>query len=48
MVKCLQTMRRKGLHNAWVLWTSEETAQKVYSRFGFKETRRFTILRKRL
>jgi ribosomal protein S18 acetylase RimI-like enzyme len=48
MVKCLQTMRRKGLHNAWVLWTSEETAQKVYSRFGFKETRRFAILRKRL
>ncbi|MFA0749833.1 MAG: hypothetical protein SLRJCFUN_000236 [Candidatus Fervidibacter sp.] len=48
MVKCLQTMRLKGLHNAWVLWTSEETAQKVYSRFGFKETRRFAILRKRL
>lgn len=48
MVKCLQTMRRKGLHNAWVLWTSEETAQKVYSRFGFKETRRFAILRKQI
>lgn len=46
MAKCLQTMRRKGLHNAWVLWTSDETAQKVYSRFGFKETRRFAILRK--
>ncbi|GBC99400.1 Mycothiol acetyltransferase [bacterium HR17] len=48
MVKCLQTMRRKGFHNAWVLWTSEETGQKVYSRFGFRETRRFAILRRRL
>lgn len=46
MAKCLQTMRRKGLHNAWVLWTSEETARKVYSRFGFKETRRFSLMRK--
>ncbi len=48
MAKCLETMRRKGCHNAWVLWTSDETAQKVYSRFGFKETRRFAILRRRL
>lgn len=48
MAKCLQMMRQKGLHNAWVLWTSDEAAQKVYSRFGFRETRRFSILRKRL
>ncbi len=48
MAKCLETMRRKGHHNAWVLWTSEETAQKVYNRFGFKETRRFAVLRKRI
>jgi GNAT superfamily N-acetyltransferase len=48
MAKCLETMRRKGCHNAWVLWTSDETAQKVYSKFGFKETRRFAVLRKRL
>lgn len=48
MAQCLQTMRRKGLHHAWVLWTSDETARKVYSRFGFQETRRFAILRKRL
>lgn len=48
MARCLQTMRRKGLHHAWVLWTSDETARKVYSRFGFQETRRFAILRKRL
>jgi Acetyltransferases len=46
MAKCLQTMRQKGLHNAWVLWTSEETAQKVYNQFGFRETRRFAILRR--
>jgi GNAT superfamily N-acetyltransferase len=46
MAKCLATMRRKGLHNAWVLWTSDETAEKVYQRFGFRETRRFAVLRK--
>ena len=48
MAKCLATMRQKGLHNAWVLWTSDEAAQRVYARFGFKETRRFAILRRQL
>ncbi|HID08111.1 MAG TPA: GNAT family N-acetyltransferase [Armatimonadetes bacterium] len=48
MAKCLQTMKRKGRHNAWVLWTSEEIAQRIYKRFGFSETRRFAIMRKRL
>ncbi|HZO91516.1 MAG TPA: GNAT family N-acetyltransferase [Chthonomonadaceae bacterium] len=48
MARCLEAMRRKGLHNAWVLWTSQETAQKVYSRFGFRQMRRFAVLRKRL
>ncbi len=48
MAKCLATMRQKGLHNAWVLWTSDEAAQRVYARFGFKETRRFAILRRKI
>ena len=48
LADCLQTMRTRGLHNAWVLWTSDEAAQKVYARFGFHETRRFSVLRKRL
>jgi GNAT superfamily N-acetyltransferase len=48
LARCVETMRRKGLHNAWVLWTSDETAEHVYSRFGFRATRRFAVLRKRL
>jgi len=48
LARCLQTMRQKGLHNAWVLWTSDETAEHVYARFGFRETRRFAVVRKRL
>ena len=46
--RCLQTMRRHGHHNAWVLWTSEDTAEKVYGKFGFTVTRRFAVLRKEL
>jgi mycothiol synthase len=45
LAKCLQTMQRHGLHNAWVLWTSDETAERVYARFGFRETRRFAVVR---
>ncbi len=48
LAKCLQTMKAHGHHHAWVLWTSDETAARVYSRFGFRETRRFTVLRRRL
>ncbi len=48
MAKCLAKMRQKGHHNAWVLWTSEETAEKVYSRFGFRKIRQFAVMRKDL
>ena len=48
LAKCLQTMRQHGLHNAWVLWTSDENADRVYSRFGFRETRRFAVLKRSL
>lgn len=45
LARCLQTMRQQGLHNAWVLWTSDDTAERVYAKFGFRETRRFSVLR---
>lgn len=48
LARCLSGMRRRGHHSAWVLWTSDDTASKVYSRFGFAETRRFSVLRRRL
>ncbi|MBM3499734.1 MAG: GNAT family N-acetyltransferase [Armatimonadetes bacterium] len=46
LARCLQTMKARGLHNAWVLWTGDEAAERVYSRFGFRETRRFSVLRR--
>ncbi len=48
LARCLQTMREAGHHNAWVLWTSDRAAQGIYARFGFRETRRFAVLRKLL
>jgi GNAT superfamily N-acetyltransferase len=48
LAQCLQTMRRQGLHNAWVLWTSDEAAARVYGKLGFRETRRFAVLRREL
>ncbi|MCC7493960.1 MAG: GNAT family N-acetyltransferase [Fimbriimonadaceae bacterium] len=48
LAHCLETMRRAGHHHAWVLWTSDQTAARVYSKFGFRETRRFAVLRRRL
>ncbi|MBI2299930.1 MAG: GNAT family N-acetyltransferase [Armatimonadetes bacterium] len=48
LATALETMRARGLHHAWVLWTSDETAARVYTRFGFTETRRFAVLRRGL
>jgi len=47
LANALQQMIKKGIHNAWVLWTSDKAA-KIYKKFGFKETRRFAIMRKKL
>jgi mycothiol synthase len=41
-------MQRRGIHSVWVLWTSDENADKIYGRFGFKETRRFAVMRRPL
>jgi mycothiol synthase len=45
LARTLEHMRAKGHHNAYVLWT-DDIAAKVYSKFGFKETRRFSVMRK--
>jgi len=45
LARTLERMRAKGYHNAYVLWT-DDVAAKVYSKFGFKETRRFAVMRK--
>lgn len=44
----LAMMRAAGHHHAWVLWTSQETADRVYGKFGFELTRRFQLMRQAL
>jgi GNAT superfamily N-acetyltransferase len=45
LARTLERMRHEGFHDAWVMWT-DDAAAKVYSKFGFKETRRFAMLKK--
>ena len=47
LARTLERMRREGHHDAWVMWT-DDVAAKVYGKFGFKETRRFALLKKTL
>ncbi|HLF20369.1 MAG TPA: GNAT family N-acetyltransferase [Bacteroidota bacterium] len=47
LARTLERMRQEGYHDAWVIWT-DDVAAKVYQKFGFKETRRFSILKKQL
>jgi GNAT superfamily N-acetyltransferase len=44
----LDGMRGRGHHNAWFLWTDDTTAGRVYHAAGFRETRRYSVLRKSL
>lgn len=46
LARTLERMRQHGHHNAWLLWTGDKAAR-LYARFGFRETRRFAIMRKR-
>lgn len=46
---CLQQMRAEGLHNVWFLWTGEKTpAGYLYTKTGFKITRKFHVMKKTL
>jgi len=45
--RALSSMSRHGMHNAWVLWTGEDTAR-LYARFGFRKSRKFAVLRKEI
>ncbi len=45
LARTLERMRQEGYHDAWVMWT-DDLAAKVYGKFGFKETRRFAMLKK--
>ena len=45
LARTLERMRQEGYHDAWVMWT-DDLAAKVYGKFGFRETRRFALLKK--
>ncbi len=47
LARTLERMRILGYHNAWVMWTDDRAA-KVYGKFGFTQSRRFSILHKNL
>jgi GNAT superfamily N-acetyltransferase len=44
----LRAMREQGLRVAWFLWSSDSTARRLYDSAGFREARRFALLRKEL
>ncbi|MCC6731130.1 MAG: GNAT family N-acetyltransferase [Chthonomonadales bacterium] len=48
MYKTLEAMRAEGLHAAWFLWSDDRTAERLYAAAGFRETRRFAVMRKEL
>ncbi|MCC6547554.1 GNAT family N-acetyltransferase [Candidatus Sumerlaeota bacterium] len=48
LARTLLAMRRRGWHNAFVLWTGERAARGVYGRLGFTISRRFAIVKKAL
>lgn len=46
LYRMLDAMRLRGLHNAWFLWTDDRTADRLYRPAGFRETRRYAVMRK--
>jgi len=47
LFKCLETMRKKGIHHVFLLWT-DERASKLYRKAGLKVARRYAIMKKSL
>jgi mycothiol synthase len=48
MFRCLEAIRGKGFRVAWFLWSDDTTAKRLYHAAGFREVRRFALLRKEL
>ncbi len=46
MFETLAAQKRAGLQVAWFLWSDDKTAQRIYNVAGFKEVRRFALMRK--
>jgi GNAT superfamily N-acetyltransferase len=48
MYRTLIAQREAGFRVAWFLWSDDKTAARLYNGAGFKEVRRFALLRKEL
>jgi hypothetical protein len=48
MFRALAAMREQGFRAAWFLWTDDRTAERFYRAAGFREARRFAVMRKEL
>jgi mycothiol synthase len=48
MFRTLHAQRQAGFRAAWFLWSGDETAARLYNVAGFKEIRRFALLKKEL
>lgn len=48
MYETLRAQRLAGFRTAWFLWSDDQTAKRLYSAAGFRETRRFALLSKDL
>ena len=48
MFRTLSAIREAGYRVAWFLWSDERTARRLYDHAGFREVRRFALLRKEL
>jgi GNAT superfamily N-acetyltransferase len=48
MYMTLDAQRQAGFRAAWFLWSDDKTAERIYNGAGFKETRRFALMKKGL
>lgn len=48
MYRTLLAQRDAGFRAAWFLWSDDKTAAKIYNGAGFREARRFALMRKEL
>ena len=48
MFATLRAQREAGYRSAWFLWSDDKTAERLYNAAGFRETRRFALMKKPL
>jgi len=48
LYQTLMAQRDAGFRVAWFLWSDDKTAARLYNGAGFREVRRFALLRKEL